>query len=100
MEKNAIPETHPSELSIQLPPDLEKRLRQIADQKGEAVSQIVIKAVSEFIADHARQRPEEPPPKNLENARAIMRELGNGLGEGDAPHDGARNHDRYLYGSK
>ena len=100
MEKNPIPETGASALSILFPPDLEKRLRQIANQKGEAVSEIVIEAVSDFVADHARQRPARASAESLENARALMREMGNGLGEGDAPRDGARNHDRYLYGSK
>ena len=100
MEKNTAPEIQPSEVAILLPPDLEKRLRQIADQKGEAVSQIVIEAVSEFVADHWPSRTDSASVQSLENARAIMRELGNGLGEGDAPHDGSRNHDRYLYGSK
>ena len=95
MEKNSIRETKSSALSIQFPPDLEKRLRQIANQKGEALSEIVIEAVSDFVADHARQRPARASAESLENARALMRQLGNGLGEGKAPHDGARNHDRY-----
>jgi len=33
----------------------------------------------------------------IDEARALMREFGKGLDEGRAPHDGAQQHDHYLY---
>ena len=36
----------------------------------------------------------------IDDARTLMREFGRGLGEGQAPHDGARQHDLYLYAHK
>lgn len=33
----------------------------------------------------------------LDHGRALMRQLGQGLGEGKPPHDAAKNHDLYLY---
>ena len=35
--------------------------------------------------------------EKLAQARSLMLSLGEGLGESDSPHDGARNHDLYLY---
>jgi hypothetical protein len=36
--------------------------------------------------------------EKLDLARALMRELGQGLGQGNGANDIARNHDAYLYG--
>ncbi|GEM_PF-1207528 len=37
------------------------------------------------------------PEAKLERGRARLLQLGEGLGEGNSPHDVARNHDQYLY---
>ena len=36
--------------------------------------------------------------QRLERARQMLRDMAEGLGSSDPPHDTARNHDKYLYG--
>ncbi len=57
------------------------RIRQIP------VAEVARAAVNEWLESQVQ----------LKQARALMRELGQGLGEGAAPGDVARNHDCYLY---
>lgn len=69
-----------------LPQELEA-LSKIAQMRHVTVSELVQTAIADWLEQQTR----------LEQARTLMIELGNGLGEGSAPHDTARNHDRYLY---
>ncbi|MGB9722481.1 MAG: hypothetical protein ACP5OO_08065 [Chloroflexia bacterium] len=74
-------------IKIELPPQQYEELAAVARERRMSVEEIAYEAVEEWLRQQAR----------VERARALMRELGRGLGEGRPPHDAARRHDVYLY---
>lgn len=74
-------------IKIELLPQQYEELAAAARDRRMSVEEIVYEAVTEWLRQQAR----------IERARALMRELGRGLGEGRPPHDAARRHDTYLY---
>jgi len=64
------------------------RLAELAAYRQLVMADILDLAITEWLEREIR----------LQKARQVMRELGEGLDEGQAPHDAARNHDVYLYG--
>ncbi len=75
-------------LQIKLPPAKYQLLREVAAKRQMVITDILELAVFEWLDREAR----------LQEARQLMCQLGEGLGEGQPPHDAARNHDAYLYG--
>ena len=64
------------------------QLSAVAQARQRPEKEVATIALAEWLESQAR----------LERARALMRELGRGLGEGSLVlHDIARNHDHYLY---
>lgn len=74
-------------LNLELQPQQYEQLTALAQARQLPVAEIAQVAVSEWLE---RQ-------KQLEQARILMRQLGQGLGEGQPPHHAARDHDTYLY---
>ncbi len=74
-------------LELELPTRHYEQLSTVAKMRERSVADIVQDVLVEWLEEQAR----------LEHARALMRELGHGLGEGAGPNDVARNHDNYLY---
>jgi len=74
-------------IKIELLPHQYEQLTTIAQTQQRPVMEIAQTAVAEWL-----ERQEQ-----LEQARTLMRQLGQGLGEGQAANDAAPNHDRYLY---
>ncbi len=74
-------------IKIELPPQQYEELAAVARDRSMSVEELVYEAVEEWMREQSK----------LERARALMRELGQGLGEGPSPHDAARQHDRHLY---
>ena len=77
----------PVVIKLELLPQQYEQLTAIAQVRQLPVMEIAQTAVAEWL-----ERQEQ-----LERARALMRQLGQGLGEGPAPYNVARNHDTYLY---
>jgi len=75
-------------LQIKMPADKYSRLAELAAQRQLVMADILELALTEWLEREMR----------LHNAKQIMYQLGEGLDEGQAPHDAARNHDVYLYG--
>jgi hypothetical protein len=75
-------------LQINLPAEKYSRLAELAAHRQLVVADILDLAITEWLERETR----------LQKARQIMRELGEGVDDGQAPHDAARNHDVYLYG--
>jgi|GEM_PF-2535021 len=75
-------------LQINLPAEKYSRLAELAALRQLVVADILDLAITEWLERETR----------MQNARQIMRELGEGVDDGQAPHDAARNHDVYLYG--
>jgi Arc/MetJ-type ribon-helix-helix transcriptional regulator len=74
-------------IELKLPSQHYQALTDVAQSRERSVAELVQSAVVEWLERQAR----------LEHARALMRELGQGLSEGESPHDVARHHDAYLY---
>ncbi len=100
MKKYSISSSQVAELKISIPLDLQQQAHHIAKQQGETLSEIICMALATYIESHSRQHLMELSRMSLEDARALMLELGRGLGNGQPPHNGARNHDEYLYGHR
>lgn len=100
MRKSSISKSQLAELKISIPHELQQQAHYIAKQQGETLSEIVSIALATYIDSYSRQHLRQQSRLSLEEARLLMLELGRGLGNGQPPHDGARNHDEYLYGHK
>ena len=100
MRKHSISNSELAELKISIPHDLQQQVHHIAKQQGETLSEIICMAVAKYIDSYSKQHLMEQSRMSLENARVLMLELGHGLGNGQPPHNGARNHDEYLYSHK
>jgi hypothetical protein len=75
-------------IPLELPSQQYQQLTAVAQTRQRPVAEIARLAVVEWLENQAR----------LEEARALMRELGRGLGDGrHVLHDVARSHDNYLY---
>ena len=75
-------------VQLELPSQQYQQLTVVAQTRQRSVEEIARLALAEWLENQAR----------LEEARALMRELGRGLGEGThVLHDVARSHDNYLY---
>lgn len=74
-------------LNLDLPPQEYQRLVDAARARQRPVAEVVQTALSEWLAGEER----------LQQARAVMREFGQGLGTGSVARDVARRHDDYLY---
>ena len=90
-----------AEVSIKIPLALEEQAEQFARQHGETISELLCMALASYLEMNFYLQPIDNNDELRRNeARALMREFGKGIGEGRAPHDGARQHDRYLYAHK
>ncbi len=75
-------------VEFEMPSQQYQQLIVAARARQRPVSEIARLAVTEWLENQAR----------LEEARVLMRELGDGLGESThVLHDAARSHDNYLY---
>ena len=83
------------DVTIHLPPELQHQVQQVAQQQDKTVSEIITLLLERYIPLYLPQR--ETKEDHLPEARKLMREFGEGIGQGSAPHDAARNHDNYLY---
>lgn len=77
-------------IELKFLPEQFEQLTAVARAQQVPVAEVVQAAVMEWLEHQVR----------LEHARALMRELGQGLGKGNSPHDAARKHDDYLYPRK
>lgn len=77
-------------LTLQLSGQQYERLLQFARNRNLKITEIAEVAISEWLERQAR----------LTRARALMRELGNGLEEGTENGTVARDHDKFLYPAK
>lgn len=84
LEKNAV-------LNIQLPIGLAEQIQTIAKQNQQTISDIICLALASYTEHHLSDNLE------LEQALEVVHELSSGLGSSLPPHDGADNHDDYLY---
>jgi hypothetical protein len=100
MRKHSISHSELAELKISIPHDLQKQAHQIAKQQGETLSEVICMALATYVDAFSKKYLMKQSRINLEDARLLMLELGRGLGNGQPPHDGARNHDEYLYSHK
>ena len=100
MRKHTISDSQLAELKITIPHELQQEVHQIAMQQGETLSEVICLAIATYIDRYSRQHQGKQSRMSLEEARALMIELGRGLGNGQRPHNGARNHDEYLYSHK
>lgn len=76
-------------ITLQLSSQHYERLRQFANHRQLGLAEIAEVAITEWLERQAR----------LAQGRALMRELGRGLGKGVAGGNVARKHDAYLYRS-
>jgi len=97
MRKHSISNSKLAELKISIPHDLQKQAHHIAKQQGETLSEVICMALATYVDTFSKQYQMKQSRISLEDARVLMLELGSGLGNGQPPHDGARNHDEYLY---
>lgn len=74
-------------IELELLPQQYEQLTTIAQAWQIPITEMAQTAVVEWLNQQIR----------LEQARALMRQLGQGLGEGQLAHDIARHHDTYLY---
>jgi hypothetical protein len=81
-------ETGTATIQMKLPAEKYSQLAELLAQRQLIMADILEMALTEWLERETR----------LHKARQIMHELGEGLDEGQAPHDTARNHDVYLYG--
>lgn len=75
-------------VQIELVPRQFEQLQQLAHNRRLSPSAILELAINEWLDSQAK----------LERARLLMRELGQGLGEGRQSNDVASDHDKHLYG--
>ena len=89
-------------VTINMPTDLQQQADVIATQHGETLSELICLALASYLEAYSKssQAQTEPSRMSLEEARLLMRQFGQGLGAGNAPHNGAQHHDEYLYGHK
>ena len=100
MERYATSQSGFSTVTITIPNALQQQADVIAAQQGETLSELICLALASYVDTSSNHSQAKTAPMSLENARVLMRQLGLGLGAGNAPHNGARNHDEYLYGHK
>lgn len=75
-------------IQLELPQEQVDRLHEIAHARKRDVNEVLAHVITDWLeAEAKRQRGWE-----------VLRELSQGLGESEPPHDAARNHDKYLYG--
>ena len=74
-------------IELELPPQQYEQLTAVAQARQLPVAEVAQSAVTEWLERQAQ----------LERARTLMRELGQGLGKGRPIHDAASHHDDYLY---
>ena len=74
-------------VELRLPPQQYEQLTAVAQARQLPVAEVAQAVVTEWLEYQAQ----------LERARALMRQLGQGLGQGRPVHDAARRHDDYLY---
>jgi len=74
-------------LNLDLPPQDYQRLLAAARARQRPVAEVAQAALAEWLTGEER----------LQQARAVMREFGQGLGAGLVANDVARRHDDYLY---
>lgn len=86
-----------TDFTIQLPIDLQQKVNQIAARRGDTLSNIVRFALEIYVNMNLPPKEVEPTTQDLERARERMRTFSKGIGSGSPPHDGAENHDAYLY---
>ena len=97
MLKPTISSTQFAELTIKIPVDLEKQAGRLALQHGETMSEFICLALASYLdMNFYPPAMEKNEQVRIDDARTLMREFGRGLGEGQAPHDGARQHDLYT----
>ncbi len=89
-----------TELTITLPQELQRQVHLIAARHGDTPSDVICMAVASYITANFKEHHHVSKKIGLDEARRVMRELGQGLGAGQPPHNGARHHDTYLYGEK
>jgi len=77
-------------VQIRIPTNQYSLLEELATQRQMLASDALKLALAEWLERETR----------LQKAREIMQQLGDGLGEGQPPHDAAQNHDVYLYGKR
>ncbi len=75
-------------IEFELPLQLYQQLATIARTRQLSLAEVARMAMGEWLERQGQ----------LERGRRVLRELGEGLGEGPAPHDAARHHDGYLRG--
>ena len=75
-------------IELELPPQEYEQLAAIARARRVSLADAAQSAVVDWLERQAQ----------IERARKVLRELGEGLGRGPAPHDAARRHDEYLTG--
>lgn len=75
-------------VQIEIPTELYQRLQEVAAQRQISIDELVTLILTEWLEREAR----------LQEGRDLMLKVGEGLGEGQPPHDAAANHDVYLYG--
>ncbi len=81
-------ETEPIVVELLLSPDEYRQLSEVASQRQESPESVAREAIAEWLKDETE----------LEKGRALMRELGHGLGKGPEMNNFARDHDAILYG--
>ena len=74
-------------VEFELPSEQYEQLATAARTRHMPVAEVAQAVVQEWLESQVQ----------LDQARALMRELGESRGEGTAPGDVARNHDCYLY---
>ena len=74
-------------VELELSPQQYEQLATVARTRQLAVVEAARMALAEWLEREAK----------LARARFLMRELGQGLGEGHPPHNVARNHNAHLY---
>jgi hypothetical protein len=75
-------------VQIELAPQQFDQVRQLAHSRRMAISGILELAIEEWLTSQTK----------LERTRLVMRDLGQGLGEGEPNNNTAQEHDVYLYG--
>jgi len=74
-------------IQLELSPKEFQQLTTVAQSRQLVVAEVTRLALAEWLEREVR----------LIRARHLMRELGQGLGEGRPPHNVARDHDAHLY---
>lgn len=77
-------------VELQFSPEQVSQLDEVTRTRQIILTEAIQLAVTEWLEKQYR----------LTQARAKMRQLGQGVGAGQPPHDAAQNHDTYLYPHK